>query len=347
MARENGTDATYLRRLLAAAAVAIGLLIIWQTVYVLLLVFGAVLLALLLTGLASMLNQRTGMSERWALACTILAITALVVVSGYLFGTVVSAQVAELVNKLPQALQSLQDRFGDAIPGWLRDSAGQLGDGGGGSVISKVGSAVFSVVSGVADLLIIVVGGVYIAVQPGLYRKGIILLFPKSRQEQAQESLRITGSALRRWLAGQLISMVLVGVLTTIGLLLLGVPSALALGLLAGLAEFVPLVGPFAAAIPALLIAFTQDGNTALYVLLLYLAIQQVESNLILPLVERRMVSIPPALTLFAVLAMGVLLGPLGILFATPLTVAAFVLIRKLYVHDLLDRHIGEKSNQT
>jgi predicted PurR-regulated permease PerM len=130
--------------------------------------------------------------------------------------------------------------------------------------------------------------------------------------------------------------MMLVFVLTGLGLWAIGVPAALALALLAALAEFVPLVGPVVSAIPALLIALSDSWQTALGTLLLYVAIQQIESNLIMPLVQRRVVSIPPAVTLFAVVAFGLLFGSLGVLFATPLAVVVFVAVKKLWVRETL-----------
>jgi predicted PurR-regulated permease PerM len=123
--------------------------------------------------------------------------------------------------------------------------------------------------------------------------------------------------------------------LATVGLMLLGMPSALALGIFAGLAEFVPIVGPVMAAIPALIIAFSLDVTTALWVLGLFVVIQQIEGNIIQPIVQRQMVRIAPAVTLFAILAFGVLFGPLGLLLAAPLTVVVRVLIRDLYTSRL------------
>jgi predicted PurR-regulated permease PerM len=126
--------------------------------------------------------------------------------------------------------------------------------------------------------------------------------------------------------------------MATLGLWLLGVPSALALGLLAGLGEFVPLVGAVATAIPALLAASTVGMSTVLYVVALYIVIQQIEGNLILPIIERKMVSLAPALALFAVVAFGLLFGILGVIFATPLTVVAYVAVKKLYVEYALGK---------
>jgi predicted PurR-regulated permease PerM len=145
-----------------------------------------------------------------------------------------------------------------------------------------------------------------------------------------------SGDALRLWLKGQLVSMVVVGVLTGLGLWLIGVPSAAALGLLAGLLEFVPLAGPVIAAIPTLLLALSVGPNTALWAAGLMLVIQQIEGNVIQPLVQRYAVQLPPALFLFALLGFAAMFGAFGIILAAPLTVVVYSLIRRLYVQEAL-----------
>jgi predicted PurR-regulated permease PerM len=146
----------------------------------------------------------------------------------------------------------------------------------------------------------------------------------------------ISGQALRLWLVGQLGAMVMVGFLTATGLWLLGLPSPLALGLLAALTEFVPLVGPIAAALPALLLATAGGLEMVIWTLALYVFVQQAENYIITPLLQHRTVSLPPALTLFALLAAGVVLGPLGVILAAPLTVLVYVAVKKLYVRETL-----------
>jgi predicted PurR-regulated permease PerM len=128
----------------------------------------------------------------------------------------------------------------------------------------------------------------------------------------------------------------MVGVLTTLGLWLLGIPSALALGLLAGVLEFVPFLGPILSAVPAVALALGEGMDTMLWVVGLYVAVQQIEGALITPLVQQHTVDLPPALTIFAIVAFGVLFGPLGILLATPLAVVVFVLVKKLWVREVL-----------
>jgi predicted PurR-regulated permease PerM len=136
---------------------------------------------------------------------------------------------------------------------------------------------------------------------------------------------------------GTFVSMGVVGLVTGIGLWLIGVPSALALGLLAGLLEFVPIIGPIAASVPAILLAFSHSTEMALWTAGLFILVQQLEGNLIQPIVQRYAVDLPPALLLFSVVAGGLLFGIVGIIFAAPLTVVTFVLVKRLYVREVLD----------
>jgi predicted PurR-regulated permease PerM len=146
---------------------------------------------------------------------------------------------------------------------------------------------------------------------------------------------------MRRWLLGQLVDMATVGTLTGVGLWAIGAPSPLALGILSGLASFVPYVGPIASGALAVLVAAAQSLDLGLWTLALYLGVQQVEGHVVMPFVQRWTIALPPALGVFAVVAMGYLLGPLGIVLATPLTVVLFVLVKKLYLQDTLGERVA------
>ena len=152
--------------------------------------------------------------------------------------------------------------------------------------------------------------------------------------------LNALGTTLRAWLLGQLISMFLVGFVVTTGLLLIGIPLALLLGILAGLFEFIPIVGPVAAFIPAALIALSQGSQALLWVVLLYLFLQQLEGNVIMPMVQRRAVHLPPALTITALFVGEASFGLLGMLVATPLLAVTVVAVKMLYLNEVLDHRV-------
>lgn len=337
----------YTRRLLVTILLVGLALFLWRIVDVVLLAFGAVLLAVLLRRFADWIGRRLRLSRGWAL---VLAVIVLVVVIGgsvWFFGREVSAQVDLLARILPEAWSNVRDRL--QAHAWGRGLVEQiqsldfrtLSEG----VLNNVTSAVMAAVGVIGNLLLLVAGGVYLAVQPRLYRDGVVMLVPRGAERRTRDALDATGEALSQWLKGQVIAMATIGALTTLGLWVLGVPSALALGLFAGLAEFVPLIGPIISAIPALLVASSVGLDTTLYVLGLYVLVQQIEENVVTPLVQRRLNAIPPALALFAVVAMSLAFGPLGMLLAAPLTVVLFVMVRRLYVQDALGK--GEGADTT
>lgn len=311
-------------------------LLAYALAHVLLLIFGAALIAVMLRAIAAPIRRWTRLPDRVAVMLALVVLVTLVGMTLTLFGTSITQDFAALQSQLTAGWASLQAKLDESVFGrqlleWLREATPSARD-----VASRFGSFVGTLGSAIANLIIALFAGVYLALAPTMYVEGIALLVPRERHDQVIGALRNAGRALRLWLVGQLVAMLLVGVLTGIGLWIVGVPSALALGLIAGLTEFVPLVGPIAAAVPGLLIALTVSPETVLYALLVYLLVQQTEGNLITPLVVRRTVAIPPALTLLGVLAAGVLFGPVGVLLAAPLVVVAFVLVKRLYVRETL-----------
>ncbi len=205
-------------------------------------------------------------------------------------------------------------------------------------LMRNVGSLAAAAFGALGALLLVVVAGIYIAAQPRTYRSGLLQLIPPHSRDAGRAAVAASGRALRLWLRAQLVGMLAIGALTTLGLWAIGMPSALALGLLAGLAEFVPIVGPLVAAVPALLIALSLGSDMLLWTLGLYLLIQQIEGNVVMPIVTRHAVELQPALALFSVVALGILFGPLGVLFGAPLAVVLFVLVRELYLKRTLGR---------
>lgn len=195
---------------------------------------------------------------------------------------------------------------------------------------------VSSVVGAIGGLVIVLFIAMYVAAQPGLYRAGILHLVPHRHRERAEELLTTLRDTLRQWLVARMMAMVIIGVLTGGALAALDVKAAAALGVLAGLMEFVPFFGPVISAIPAIGIALVDSPQKALYVCLLYLAMQQIEGNVITPLILERRLDIPPVMTVLAVSALGVVFGVLGMLIAEPLLAVALVTAKMLYVQDVV-----------
>lgn len=186
-------------------------------------------------------------------------------------------------------------------------------------------------------MVVVIVVGLFLAIHPGIYTEGAVHLFPKEKRERVREVFAAEGRGLRWWLIGRLCSMLVVGLLTGLGLWLVGLPLVFTLGLLAGLLSFVPYVGPIAAAVPGLLVALTAPGVSVWMVALVYLGVQLLESNAITPLIQQRAVSLPPALLVVVQLLGGILAGLLGVLVATPLAVAVIILVQMVYVQGILD----------
>lgn len=334
-------EVAFLRRVLIVTAVVVLVLLLWWVRQALLLVFAGVVVAAMLLAAAAPAERFLGLPRGWSLALVGLLIGAGVALTVLLVGSEVTAQFGELWSRLPAAISALENRFHIDLPAaqggaWSEGKPLDLDPSLLGTLASRAATVSLTVVSAAISLVVAVVGGFFLAANPLLYRRGLEKLLPQEQQARAEEALVASGKALRLWLGAQLISMAIVGTLAGLGTWLLGLPSPLALGLFAGLVGVVPLLGAVAGAVPPLLLALVEGGNTFLWTGLLFIGIQQVESNMILPLVQRHMVSMPPALLLFAVVVVGMLFGLPGVLLAAPITVVAFVLVKKLYVRETL-----------
>jgi predicted PurR-regulated permease PerM len=329
------TFGNFVRRTLFVALVVLLAYVAYLLHHVLLLGFGAALVAVLLRALADPIRRRTGLDAAWSLGVAVLALFIVVGGMAYFVGAQVSAQLSQLTEALPEALGKADQEIGRYQWGqWLLErvhEAPRAGVDGLAPLAARLARAGQAGATAFAEGVVVIVAGVYLAAQPGLYAGGVLALFPQSLRPHIEATLAEAGLALRKWLVGTGAAMIAMGVLTTIGASLLHLPAPLALGLLSGLAEFVPVVGAAVSAIPALLLAATQGPQLVLWTLGFYIAVHQFEGHVLIPLIQRKVVAVPPALTLFSILGFGVLFGPLGIVFATPLAVVLMVILKHLY----------------
>lgn len=338
------------RRFLAYAALAVGValvpVLIWQLGWILILGFAAILIAILLHVVSEPLQRWTPLPVWLDLLIAGLIVLALVALGGWIFGSQLSGEFSEVMIRVRAGLAQLHDLLHKSPTGEFllsRLSGASLPVGG---LFGKVVTTFITVLEAV---IVIVMSAAYLAAEPTVYRTGLVRLFGPAQEHWADDTIVAVAQALRYWLLGQFIEMALIGAMTTLAVWLIGLPSPLALGVIATLTEFVPYLGPILAAIPALLVAVTGGPDKVIWTLVAYILIHQIEGNLVMPQIQKRMVYIPPALMLIGIAGLGALAGILGFVFAAPMMVAIFVVVQKAYVRDTLKEEItlpGEKHDE-
>lgn len=330
------SDRIFVRRVLIVLGLAALVFLLWQLRTLLLMLFGAIVIASIFRAVADWIARVTRLPGGIATALSIILVLGVVASLVAMFGAHVTQQMQTLRDTLPAAWKAVEQRIGDfGLGRQLEGLVATITAPGGGS-LSGFGQALLSIGGGLADLIVVIFAGIYLATQPNFYRTGFIKLVPPARRAIAAEAMLESERALRLWLKGQAIAMVVVGLLTGIGLWAIGMPSALTLGLLAGLLEFIPFAGPILAAVPAVLLALAAGPEMTLWVVLLYLAVQQFEGNLLTPLVQQYAVDLPGVVLLFSLIGFGTLFGTLGVILAAPLAVVSLVLVKRLYVIEAL-----------
>ena len=297
---------------------------------------------------------------------------------GVLVAPQISGQLEELRDRIPQAIDKVEqwaqqrgigmaemiqpppeerqegsgtaaprgegNREGGAAPQVdIRQSLSRQLAGAGQHFFSDFSSTV-SVLGGILLLLFV---AIFVAADPGLYHRGLMHLFPHGARKKAGEVLSATATTLRRWLLLQMVAMLAIGAVTTVVLLLLDVKAAMTPSAIAGLLEFIPYVGPILSAVPAVAMALVDGPDKALYVVLAYTAIQQLEGVVLQPLLMKAGLELPPVITILGQSLMALVLGFLGLLLAVPLLAAVMVPVKMLYVRDVVGDEVsvpGEES---
>jgi predicted PurR-regulated permease PerM len=366
------------RDVLRATALITGFLLtlalLWVSREIFLTAFLGVLFGLAVGSAATRLT-RYGIPRGLSAAVVVFGFVGLLYVAGLLIAPTLGAQGQLLRERVPEAVDRIEawmeDRPGvaglllggreAATPQTPADTARVQGDTARVAVptlrdrvtdqLSGAARYLFPFLSSTITVLVgvflIIAIAVYVGADPDLYHSGLMKLFPQHARERAGEVLTRTATVLRKWLVTQLIAMAAIFIVTTIALLALGVKAAIALGLIAGLLEFVPTIGPILSAVPAVAMGFLDSPQKALYVLIAYLIIQQIEGHVLIPLLMKEGMDLPPALTIVTQSVMALVFGFLGLLVAVPLLAAVMVPIRMLYVEGVIGEPPIEEEADT
>jgi predicted PurR-regulated permease PerM len=329
---------------IVVAAVA---LLVWYAHDTLLLVFAGILLALVLRTGAEWTAKTFRMQIVWGVGVTaIVGLTFLCVVVAVL-GNAIAAQIAALRDTLPGAISDVVQQLrstpiGIWIANNLPNASAIIPDSA--HLLSRAGGILSGALGAIVAILVIAFVSIAGALEPELYINGLVQLFPASRRARIRSVLIEIGHTLRIWFAARLLTMAFTAALVTIGLTILHIPLAVGLGILAGVFAFIPNIGAFIAAVPAVVLAFVQSPQAALAVGIMYVIVHVLDDFVVAPVVERHVVKLPPILTLVAQITLGIATGAVGVMLAAPLVAASIVIVRRLWVEDVADPALTDIS---
>jgi predicted PurR-regulated permease PerM len=311
----------------------IAFLFVWFQWRLLLLTFAGVLLAILLRSIIKSIVRHTPLNPTLAYVTTVGGLAGLIALAVFTLGPRFVDQLSQIGAALPQAIAQAvayleQHPWGYTVLTVVQKAMN------GDTLASHIPSMAKFIVDTVVDFIIIIVIGFFFALNPRRYRDGLLILAPEAYRRRAGEITDEVIETLRWWLLGQMVPMVVLSVATMITLWLFGIKLAFSLGLLTGLMVFVPYAGTILAGIPSVLLAFQRSPRTALYVLILYFIFHIAEGYFLTPLVQRKAVRLPPALTILSEFFFSTFAGILGVAVAAPLAATGIVLIKNLYLHD-------------
>lgn len=345
---------TYSKRVAVAAFIILlmlaGFYLLGQHAYFFLLVFAAILLAVLFCGMTDWITEKVHLPRGLSLLLAVLFFFGVIIAAFWLIAPTVSRQIQEMKQTIPQALGQVEQwlaQYGwgqkliDKVPSDLSKVMPKQD-----ALLSSISGAFSSTLSFLADFAIVIITALFLASSPRLYTVGLTKLFPVQSRSRMMEVLGKCYSTLKSWLVGMLSAMAIIGVSSAIGYSLIGLPLAFALALIAFFLAFIPNVGPWIAGVPAVLVGLTVSPQMALYVILVYGGIQLVETYLITPIIFQKTVNLAPALLLFFQVLLGILQGALGLLLAAPILAVLLVVVNELYIKDALEKEPSPEEKQ-
>lgn len=308
--------------------------LLFKTLFsVLLLSLAGILIAVYFHGCASLLERYFHWNSKVSVVVSVLVNILLLVAFFWFVGARLSEQISELSKTLPATISNVKEHLNNStIGGKIVDYLNATGSS---EKTMKVAESFFSSSFGVlSDLYIVFLLAIFFTASPSVYRKGIIRLLPPAAKEKGGIILQKLKTQLKKWIKGQIIGFVFITILTAIGLLILKMPLVLTLALIAGLLNIIPNFGPIIALIPAVLLALSQGTSSVIIIICMYTFVQILQSGVEQPLIQQKMVNIPPALTIFGQLAFGLLAGFWGVLLCVPILVIIMTIVNELYVKE-------------
>lgn len=344
--RPDESDARFIRRILWVFVIAAVIAALYLAMDLLILAFGSVLIAIVIHAIADLYENHLRLGRKRALTAAIFTLLGLLGLLGWLFGVEFRSQVNTLVVALPGLIDQL-DTYMSQSPVGAKVADAVRAAFAGSRVAQDIGELVRGAGTLLLNAIIVLFGAIFFAVDPKIYERGLLLLVPPSRRAAMEDALGDVASTLLLWLRAQLIQMTVMGTMVGIGLWIAGVPSPAMLGLLTGLSEFIPYVGPVAAMLPALGLAATAGTQQLLWALAVFAIVRVVQTNFVTPFVTSRVIMIPPALSLFAIIGTGAVFGLFGLFFSGGILVVTFTLVRSLYLREMLGEDIPRSRERT
>lgn len=324
-------------QIVVSAIIIASLVAVWFTIDVFLLAFAGVLIAVFLRSINALVKKLFSISDGLSMAITLSLVLLSLILIVLIIVPVVSEQAAKLTEEIQNAWQKLTDFLGTYLNLQPLLSINQkvdvkelfqLRNG----ILGSAANIVTTTFGFFGSIFVAAFIGIFVAFEPATYQQHLVSLIPPNKKSEVYEILMAATETLRFWLIGAILSMALVGISTALGLWLIGIELSFILGLLAAILTFIPNIGPVISIIPAVLIAIIQSPMLAIYVIILYVAIQIVESYIITPLIMKKSISVPPALLICFQLMMAILLGGMGLILAAPILVVVREIIKKSYL---------------
>ena len=357
--KEANSTYSFLKKVLIfvliALAVTLLVMFVGRAIDTLLVIFGGILLGIIFRAVRDFIHQSTGLGHKISLALVLITFLGGVVGTSYLLAPSIIDQANTFYEEIPETWEMTKRNISQFH--WGRELAQENpkiadffedetdGTGEDYDMTKSILGYLSTTATVIAAMILAFVIAVYIAAEPKLYTEGFIRLFPRGRRKRVVEIMNEISLTIQWWLVGQICSMVILGTLATLGLWLLGVPYALLLGVFTAIMTFIPNLGPIIAAVPILLIALTVGVDTAIYTAIFYTFLQGIEGYFITPMIHRSAISVPPVLIITIQFSLYYLVGFLGVLLAMPLIGCVMVIVKRLYVQDILGDPLEEPTD--